>query len=517
MNVFSVAVQCLWFMVGWRILPVLALEEGLPPELPTGGGDLALASPGGFSVTPLAPEGDFATSPSISGVPATSVSPDQADMAAMEPAILPVMATPIVDVPAVDVASEQTEVLPATSLDATVPPVDTSAVAAAPALNGISALPSAPSGFSGTPGGFPVGGGMGGGILDGFSIAATLSGIYDTNVTQSPGQPIAPIEDDFILSLGGNLSYLSKAADWTFGGNYRGSYDSYFNNSDFSGFNQGAGLVANYDGGRFSATMNAGIDFDRGANRYYGSSSFVERTNVSSGLTARYRLSSKTSLQGNIGQSFSTSSGDYDDTDSIDVGASALWKYSPLTEWGPGIRYTRDSGSSQLDRSSLGPTMTVNYKLSKKVAMNSRVGVDFASYEGGGSSDPMLSASIGLNYDASKLWGMNFSLYRDAQADPSFAGAFTEVTALRLGYRRKVRRATMNLGVGYEANTTENPANTAGGGYDRDYFSLDGSLGMAVLSNTSFASLFMRYNDQSGSSTDSWDSLQTGFSISRSF
>jgi hypothetical protein len=361
-------------------------------------------------------------------------------------------------------------------------------------------------------------GALGDAILDGLDMAAYFTSQYNTNITQSPGEPIAPIEDDFILSLGGNLSYLSQAAGWTFGGNYRGSYDSYLNQSDFSGFNQGGGLVGKYDGARVMATLMTNVDFDRGANRYYSSSDFVERTNVSTRANVSYRISRKTSVQGNIGQSFTTSSGDYANTESYDAGLSALWKYSPLTEWGPGIRYTFRSGDTQLDRTSVGPTVTVNYKLSTKVTLNSRVGVDFASYGGdGGSADPTVSASIGLNYRASRLWGMNFSLYRDSQADPSTAGAFNEITSVRLGVNRKVRRATLNVGVGYETNASEFPSDPTRSRPDRDFFSLDGSLGMPILSNTTFASIFMRYSDQSGSATDSWDSFSSGFSISRSF
>jgi hypothetical protein len=378
-------------------------------------------------------------------------------------------------------------------------------------------MPTAPSGFSGGAVSYPVGGGLGESILEGFSLAAMMTGRFDSNITQSPGEPIAPILDDFILSAGANLGYLSKAADWTFGGNYRGSYDSYFSNSDYSGYTQGAGAVVNYNGARLDVTGNVGADLNRGANRYY-STGFVEQTSVRSSVTARYHLSPKTSLQGNIGQSFTTTSGEgAHDTQSFDFGASALWKYSPLTEFGPGIRYTLRTGSSQLDRTSIGPTVTLNYKLSKKVTLNSRVGVDFASYEDGSTADPMISASIGMNYRASKLWGMNFSLYRDSQADQSTPGAFTEITAVRVGFNRKLHRAMLNLGLNYETNSTQYP-----GSNDvtrqRDYFSLDGSLGMAVLSNTTYVSLFMRYGDQSGDSTnDSWNSFQTGFSINRSF
>jgi hypothetical protein len=53
-------------------------------------------------------------------------------------------------------------------------------------------------------------------------------------------------------------------------------------------------------------------------------------------------------LTGDIGQNYTTASGgNYHNTSSFNVGASALWKYSPLTEFGPGIRYTRAAGSSQ--------------------------------------------------------------------------------------------------------------------------------------------------------------------------
>lgn len=356
------------------------------------------------------------------------------------------------------------------------------------------------------------------GILDGFSLAAALSGSYDSNVTQSPGLPLAPIEDDFIVNLGGRVDYLSKSSEWTFGGGYRGSYNEYLSNSEFSGYSQGGGVVANYEGGRLSVSFNGGIALDQGSNRNY-SSAFVEQTSYTAALSARYSLSKKTSLLGNIGETFTTASGgSFDDTESFDTGVSALWKYSPLTELGPGLRYTYRSGSSQTGRTSIGPTLTVNYKLSSKVALNSRVGTDFASYDDGGSADPTFAASIGLNYEASKLWGMNFSLYRDTQADTSLAGAFTEVTSVRLGYHRKVRRATLNLGVGYDMNRSERPSDVAGGvGDDRDFFNLDGSLGMPVFKNSSVGSVYFRYGDQSASTIESWDALQMGISVSRSF
>lgn len=361
-------------------------------------------------------------------------------------------------------------------------------------------------------------GGLGDSILDGFTFATSLAGTYESNVTRSPGLPFAPIEDDFILSLGGRVDYLSKSPEWTFGGGYRGSYNEYLSQSEFSGYSQGAGVLANYEGGRISASLTAGVSLDRGTNQNY-SSAFITQTTFTTSLTSRYRLSPKTSLQGDLSQNSTTADdASYSDTQSIAVGVSALWKYSALTEFGPGLRYTFISGSSQTGRTSIGPTVTVNYKLSSKVALNSRVGVDFASYQDGGTADPTVSAAIALNYQASKLWGLNCSLFRGTQADPSLAGAFTEVTSLRLGYNRKIRRAMLNLGVGFDSNSSLRPSDESSGpADDRNFFNIDGSLGMAVLSNTSYASLFFRYGDQSGSPTETWDSFQFGFGINRSF
>jgi len=392
-------------------------------------------------------------------------------------------------------------------------------------------LPTAPSGFSGQPGepgepgGFPgnpsglaAGAWAGEEILDGFSFDSSLTGTYDSNVTRSPGPPYAPTQSDFILGLGGNLKYLSKSPNWTFGGNYRGSYNQYFEQTDFSGYSQGTGVVVNYDSPKISAALTAGIAYDQGSNTYYNSS-FVQLTTVNSALSVRYRFSPKTFLAGNASQSFITASGgNYVDTKAYDLGLAALWKYSPLTELGPGIRYTYREGNPQTGRSTIGPTLSLNYKLSKKVTMNSRVGMDFVSYETGGSADPTLSASIGLNYQASKLWGMNLSLLRDTQANPSLAGAFYEVNALRLGYHRKIRRAILNLGVGYRTYATEIPQNTAGYSTpDRDYFNIDASLGMPVFANTTQARVFVSYRDQNSDAQNSWDAVRFGLGISRSF
>ncbi len=391
--------------------------------------------------------------------------------------------------------------------------------------SGFSTLPTAPNGFSGAVATLDTGSGLESRILEGVTIVTSLAMTYDSNITQSPGLAEFPVEDDAFLTLGGAVKYLSKASELTFGGDYHGSYSQYFQNADYSGFSQGASLTANYEVGRFRLSGAFGADYNRGANRNYGSV-VVDQTTIRSSLAGRYLLSPKTSLAGNFSQSFTTSSGGFNETQYYDLGASALWKYSPLTEVGPGIRYTYTSDGTGDGRTSIGPTVSLNYKLSSKVSLNSRLGMDFATYEDGASADPTFSTSMALNYRASRLWGMNLSLYRDTQADPRVSGGYYEVTALRIGYNRKIQRATLNLGMSYETTSYTLPVFTGvvsgndpipTAQPDRDYFSLDGSLGMLIFGNSSYASVFVRYNDQSGGGLGSWDSFQTGISISRNF
>ncbi len=370
-------------------------------------------------------------------------------------------------------------------------------------------LPAAPTGFAGALA-MP-----GESILDGFSASVNLSGTYDSNVTLGGGRGLGAEEDDFILSAGTNLAYRSQGRDWVFGGSYRASYDEYLSRSSLSGFNHGAGFVAGFDGPKLKLMYNLGISFDRGANRYY--SSFVERTNYSHGLTASYRISPKTSLSAGLSYSDTRADGgSFADTESFSANLAAMWQATPLIQVGPGIRYSLTTGSRHPDRETLGPTLNASYRLTSKVSLSSTVGMDFVSYDGGSYDDTALSASLAANYRASALWGMSLSIHRGTQADPRAAGAFNEVTSVRLGYNRRIRRLSLNLGASYEHNDLENRAGAAGGFGDRNYWSLDSSLGMPIFGDSASASIFAGYRESTGGQ-DTWDGYQTGFNISYSF
>lgn len=382
--------------------------------------------------------------------------------------------------------------------------------------------PGPPSGFSNTPAAFPLGSGLDGDLLDGFSLSATLAGTYDSNPSQgyaSTGSTdgVATDEGDFFTTLGGGLGYRSTSSDWTFGADYSGSYNEYFEQSDLSGYNQSSSARVDYEVGPLSASLNVGVNLGSGANRYYAA--VVDQLSVNYGLSARYRISPKTSLTSSLAQTLtSASGGNSSDTSSFSLNTSALWRYSALTEFGPGVRYNSDSGES--DRTAVGPTLNMNYKLAKKVSMTSQVGMEFAEYQDGGSSDPSLTTSIGLNYKASRLWGMNLSLYRGTQAHPTTAGGFDEITSLTLGYNRKIRRASLNIGLAYETNAAQTTGNGATARPDTNYPSYNSSLSMPLFANKATGSVFFNYRGQSGNentTNGSGDSAQTGLRLGWNF
>jgi hypothetical protein len=352
-------------------------------------------------------------------------------------------------------------------------------------------------------------------IIRGFTTQVIIGSNYNTNIFQ---QALAPgvSSKDLITTVGGVVNYMSKASTFTIGGFYRGIYNEFNDNSLYSAFNQGGGIVMNYTGGRLASTFRAGMDYEAGSNRDF-LGALITRTSYSTAVNTRYLISPKAILEGTANYNFvAVEGGPFGDTESYDFTASGLWKYSPLTEFGPGIRYTYRSVVSNEARTAIGPILSVNYRFSQKVSINSRYGVDFSSYESGATVDPTLTASIGAVYNASKLWSMNLTLFRDTQAEPAIANVFNEITSVRLGYLRNIRRVEFRCGLSYDVLMVNN--SSSGNGIDRDFVSLDSSLGMPFFDNSYFCSIAFRYANQTASiQQQTWDSTQIGLNISKTF
>lgn len=363
-------------------------------------------------------------------------------------------------------------------------------------------LPSVPSGFSRASAIYNAPSLEG---KQGLAIAATLAAAYDSNVTQGSDSS-DNAESDFILSPGFNASYVTRGEHLIFGALAGGTYDEYAEVSDYSGLSYDLLGFAAYQRGPIVATLSSGIDSSQGTNRYYGD--FVEQTNFTNQLLARYRISPKTSLVGSLGHTTRVVETDgYNDTTSFNASLAGLWSATPLLDFGPGFRYGLRTSENQNDLSTLGPNFNLNYQLSTKVTLRSTMGLDFVD-GGEDTSDSLVNWSLRLNYRASALWGMNLSLLRDTNANPTSEAGLDEITLYRVGYVRKIRRATLNLGAGFESRTKEGGSSS---NQDFDYLTLDSGVSMPVFGDSGEVTVSLRYrNLQSDDSDQSWDGLQTG-------
>jgi hypothetical protein len=372
-----------------------------------------------------------------------------------------------------------------------------------------------PTGFSNGVGDFSLASRLGESPFRGFNFGLNLTGTYDSNPTQGYGGPNQTSDGDFFATLGGSIGYRTTASTLTFGANYSGSYNEYFSQSELSGFNHSGGLSANYDGGAFTAALNIGLGYNDGANRYY--EAMVTQFSVNYAVSGSYRMSAKTSLTANFGQTLTDPNGGYSTTGDFNAGASAMWHYSDRTQFGPGIRYTSDSAESDNFRTTIGPTVTVNYRVTGKISLNAMTGVDFVQYDQGDGDDTSIPISLSLNYQASPLWGMYFSIYRDVQASPTLYNGSQEITNFSLGYHRKIRRASWTVGVSYEMGAAGTYSDPNGTSADSDYFSFNTGLSMPVFADNCSARVFMNWTGQNGSTTDSDGSFQAGVGLNWSF
>lgn len=374
----------------------------------------------------------------------------------------------------------------------------------------------APSGFDSIPGTAP--GTFADGFteyLDGWDFGVSTGLYYSSDVTRGGRALPGTSASDTILFVGTSATYRSAGRRWWFGGGLDLGYQQYFENSQFSGFTYGANVQGGFDGGKVDASGSLNYSFDRGGNRNFNG--FSENARLSANLQLGYTLSPKTKIDGRFSTDLispqQTGNGN---TNTMRLDISGLWKATPLTTIGLGIAWSEQGGDRQGDRTTLGPVLRINYKLSSKIALNSSFGLDFVEYSAGG-DEIGYDIRIGANYRASALWGMNLTFFAGTEPQGNFAGGFRDIANLRLGYNRRLGRNQLNLGVSWETSTLSNPAGVAVGNGDRDYLSFDASLSRAIPLIRGGGTVFFNWQDQSGNAANSYDAFTLGVSLFSSF
>ena len=346
----------------------------------------------------------------------------------------------------------------------------------------------------------------------GLGITLGLSSLYDSNLTQLPDGG----ESDWILTPEIAADYQLGNSRWNLGARGKLSYDSYQKRDDFSDASYLLDFFGGYQSKKVDASFTTGISSTSGINRL--AAGFIEQSSFKSSLEASYRFSRKTSLNAKWGQTLTESQSEgYGDTSTETVGFSALWQATPLISIGPGIRYGVRTGNDNEEFIVVGPTLSLNYKLSTKVMLQSTIGID-DSDSPYSRDDSLLNWSLGLNYRASSLWGFDLESIQDTRATLSTGGGFDEISSFRLSYWRKVRRARIQLGVAYEDRSATDSQPTLTIPRDFEYLTLSAAMSLPVFRDRADLKIHVKWRNQDDpDDNSSWEGIQTGLNLTWRF
>jgi hypothetical protein len=349
-----------------------------------------------------------------------------------------------------------------------------------------------------------------------FTLTLGLNTLYDTNVTQGSDRGIRPVETDFLIQPTLGASYRIGNNTWHLG--TRGSVTrlNYLESDEFNATNYSLGFYGGYQSGKLVASFTTSLADNSGFNRIAGN--FIEQQSFSSGLLARYRFSPKTSLLLSWDQSeINSETEGFADTSSLTFGLSAVWQATPLLNIGPGFRYGVRTGFNNGEFTVFGPTVRLDYTLSTKVKLRSSFGLD-STQSPLTADDQLFNWSLALTYTASSLWGFDLEMIRDSRATLIAGGGFDQTSSIKLNYWRKIRRARLTLGIGYEDRDPQDSSGPQVGLRDANFLTLGASLNLPVFRDDVDLTLNFAWRDQSAADEDfSWNGFQSGVGLQWEF
>ena len=351
--------------------------------------------------------------------------------------------------------------------------------------------------------------------LRNLDLRLSLGTLYDTNVNQGNDIGSRPAESDFSIqpTLGG--SYEIGSGNWRIGA--RGSLGRihYLETSGFNATNYSAGLLGKYKTEKVTASVATGYSSNAGVNRFAGA--FIAQKAFSNLAKINYRLSSKTSAEMLWTQSsIAVETEGFADNSSFNFNAAALWKATPLVKLGPGFRYGVRTGFDDAEFTVAGPVLRADYNLSTKVNLTSSVGLDFS--EGTPEENQLWNWRVGLKYRASVLWGLSLNMVRDTQATLITGGGFDQISSYQVAYNRKIRSASLQLGVAYIDRDPQGAVGVALGFRDSTSVDYTASLRFPIFGDEVDFNVNLAWRNLTTSDDLlSWDGFQSGLSLNWKF
>lgn len=251
-----------------------------------------------------------------------------------------------------------------------------------------------------------------------------LMSLYDSNIFLQPSNK----EADWVNRLQPRITAsIGDAAgtDWYGVARYTPNWTTYASNSELNRFDQGGALEGTFRQPLLSVTGGLAYQESTGNDRF--TRDLFTNTSTRAYTSADYVLGPSTFLEGSmawsraeLGNSLQNPGISYNDQDTIDVRAAALWQLSAATRIGPAVRYERIDSSINVDRDIVHALIAINYSPESVISLRGDLGAQRVSLASGTASWAP-SATLGGTWEVDSLWKLGMSAY--ARSVPSPTGA----------------------------------------------------------------------------------------------
>lgn len=288
-----------------------------------------------------------------------------------------------------------------------------------------------------------------------FSYGLGIESVYDSNFFLSENDP----ESELTTTLMPWLRYISDpegGALISIVANYRPSWNTYLENSDFNDFNHAGDVSLSFSGGKTQLDVFARYLEVSGTDRFSGS--FVHGSVITAGFRANRQIASKTSL--NAGWSYSTSDYGSSDNEGAEINTTyfgGLWEATPRISLGPTLRYTISESDNTGTRDAWALLLEARYRLGERIWLSASIGPEYANNSGdeNDDSDFGLTGHVTARYVINERWTWTNTLRSDTVPSPNETNYLVYNVAFDTALHRQLQRGSLGFGLRYDYSEYE--------------------------------------------------------------
>ena len=222
--------------------------------------------------------------------------------------------------------------------------------------------------------------------------------------------------------------------DWYGEARYTPAWTTYASNSEINRFDQGGAVEGTFR--QPLLTMTGGLSYQENTGNDRFTRDLFTTTTTRAYTSADYVLGPSTFLEGSMGwsrmergASLQNTRTRFNDQDSFDVRAAALWQLSAATRLGPAVRYERIDSSVNVDRDIVHTLVAINYNPESIFTLRGDLGAQWVSLASGRTSWAPSAALSGL-WDVDALWKVGMGVYSRSLPSPTGVNSTQQSTGI---------------------------------------------------------------------------------------